>query len=165
MNEHEANNIPKNDTLLASGSLPHSRRHQWLIDDTTNDFLKCLGEVPNEKWTASLVPVPFGRPGGKKLAPKLLVELGGVTNPTKIMLANKALIDWLGVMKKKSKNPGKCPWYQPSTQNQRLRTLVGHLSKQYDWRMDISNFSFPGGLKGFLDKLYAKRLSEFGKVS
>ena len=80
------------------------------------------------------------------------------------MIANKALIDWMASMKKKS--PGsKCIWYQPSTQNQRLRTFLGSCSKRYDWSFEISDFNFKGGLKGFIDKLYAKRFQEFACVS
>lgn len=67
-------------------------------------------------------------------------------------------------MRKKSKNPPDFPWYQPSTQNQRLRTLLGSTSKTYGWQYDVADFSFKGGLKGFLDKLYKKRYIEFGKV-
>ena len=67
-------------------------------------------------------------------------------------------------MRKKSTKNDRCPWYQPSTQNQRLRTLLGSLSKKYDWKVDIGDFSFLGGLKGFLDKLYTKRFSEYRKV-
>ena len=63
----------------------------------------------------------------------------------------------------KSKNSSDFPWYQPSTQNQRLRTLLGSTSKEYGWKYKMSDFSFKGGLKGFLDKLYSKRYKEFGK--
>ena len=80
------------------------------------------------------------------------------------MIANKALIDWMASMKKKSA-VSKCIWYQPSTQNQRLQTFLGSCTKRYDWSFEIGDFNFKGGLKGFVDKLYAKRFGKFAHVS
>ena len=162
--KHEEENRPVNDSLLATHALPHTIRHQFLIDSVTQDFLNALYNVPHEKWKSALQPIPHKLTGREKMAPKLLIDLGGEKIPEKIQIANKALIDWMAVMRKKSKNPPDFPWYQPSTQNQRLRTLLGSTSKSYGWRYEMSDFSFKGGLKGFLDKLYAKRYKEFGKV-
>ena len=66
----------------------------------------------------------------------------------KIRLANKTMVDWMDICKKKSKNVGKCQWYQPSTQNQRLRTFFGSCTKHFDWRFEVNNFDFKDGLKG-----------------
>ena len=98
------------------------------------------------------------------MTPKLLINFDDEKMPEKVQIANKALIDWMAEMQKKSKNSSDFPWYQPSTQNQRLRTLLGSMSKEYRWKYEMSVFSFKGGLKGFLDKLYSKRYKGFGKV-
>ena len=66
----------------------------------TNDFLQALANVPNSKWTEALKPVKFKTFGKKTTHPRILVEIGGVKNPTKVMIANKALIDWMAAMKK-----------------------------------------------------------------
>ena len=39
---HEANFKPTDDSLLASHALPHSIRHQYLIDAVTQDFMTAL---------------------------------------------------------------------------------------------------------------------------
>ena len=41
---------------------------------------------------------------------------------------------------------------------------MGSCHKRYNWRYEISDFTFRGGLKGFLDTLYSQRFVEFGKV-
>lgn len=164
INKHEAIFAPTDDSRLALAALPHTQQHEYLIDAVTNDFLLCLANVPNSKWTEALKPVKFKTFGKKVRHPKILVDIGGEKTPTKVMIANKALIDWMASMKKKS--PGsKCIWYQPSTQNQRLRTFLGSCNKRYGWTLEIGDFNFKGGLKGFVDKLYAKRFKEFANVS
>ena len=70
----------------------------------------------------------------------------------------------MAVCKKKSA-AAKCPWYQPSTQNQRLRTLFGSCAKRFDWQIEVGDFDFKGGLKGFVETLYMKRYKEFADVS
>ena len=164
INRHEEENPPSDDSALAVNALPHSIRHQFLIDAVTQDFLTALFNTPNKKWTALLQPTPHVVGARRKMAPKLFVLLGGEKTPEKVQIANKALIDWMAVMRKKQTRSVKIPWYQPSTQNQRLRTLLGSTTKQYGWRYDIADFSFKGGLKGFLDRLYDRRYKEFGKV-
>ena len=161
---YEEENITNGDARLAIAALPHTERHQWLIDEVTNDFLSCLAKMPSDKWKDALVPVPRKGLQGEKTGPKILVELGGRKTLVKVQLANKALIDWMSLMKKKNCRPGKVEWYQPSTQNQRLRTFLGNCSKHYDWNVELSDFSFKGGLKGFIDKLYAKRFKEHKEV-
>ena len=57
-----------------------------------------------------------------------------------------------------------CPWYQPSTQNQRLRTFFGTVQRVFNWQLQQSDFNFNSGLNGFIKELYATREKEFGKV-
>ena len=164
INKHESIFVPTDDSRLAIAALPHTQQYEYLIDAVTNYFLLCLANVPNSKWTEALKPVKFKTFGKKTSHPKILVDIGGKKTPTKVMIANKALIDWMASMKKKS--PGsKCIWYQPSTQNQRLWNFLGSCGKRYGWALEIGDFNFKGGLKGFVDKLYAKRFQEFAHVS
>lgn len=135
-----------------------------MIDEVTNDFIACLSTFPKSKWRNALLPVTHQGLDGEKKVPVLLVSLGGAKNIEKVKVANKAFIDWMAITKKKSKHT-KCQWYQPSTQNQRFRTFLGSCSKRFDWRMEVEDFSFKGGLKGFLSDLYCKRHKEFRDVS
>ena len=74
----------------------------------------------------------------------------------------------MAIIKKKNSKAnssnGKFVWYQPSTQNQRLRTFLSSTCKEFDWRYEMSDFIFKGGVKAFLDILYSNRLSLHGKV-
>ena len=129
----------------------------------TNDFVTSLSKFPDDKWKKALNPVEHKGVTGEK-NPGILIDIGGPKTPSKVMLLNKALIDWMAVCKKKSA-AAKCPWYQPSTQNQRLRTLFGSCTKRFDWQIEVGDFDFKGGLKGFISKLYNKRYKEFSDVS
>ena len=100
INKHEAIFAPTDDSRLALAALPHTQQHEYLIDTVTNDFLLCLANVPNSKWTEALKPVKFKTFGKKVRHPKILVDIGGEKTPTKVMIANKALIDWMASMKK-----------------------------------------------------------------
>ena len=160
----DTHGVPTDDLRLAAASLPHTIRHQYLIDEVTNDFITSLSKFPDDKWGLALKPVEHRCVTGKKVYPKILVDVGGPKTPSKILLLNKALIDWMAVCKKKA-HGAKCPWYQPSTQNQRLRTLFGSCIKRFDWQIEIGDFDFKGGLKGFIGNLYTKRYKEFSDVS
>jgi len=110
--------------------------------------------------------VPFEGLTGKISAPKILVFIGGERSMLKCQMANKALIDWQAVTAKKStaKNTN-FVWYQPVTQNQRLRTFFSTVDKEFEWQYQITDFNFTGGVKGFMSTLYVKRLKLHGKVS
>ena len=60
---------------MAASSLPHSPKHQYLIDEVTSDFLSTLSDVPNNKWLDALLLVPHTGLNGERLVPKLLVDL------------------------------------------------------------------------------------------
>ena len=102
---YEEKNTTLGDAHLVITALPHTERHQWLIDEVTNDFLLALSAMPNFKWRDALVPVPRKGLSGEKTGPKILVDLGGEKNITKVQLANKALIDWMSAMKKRIASP------------------------------------------------------------
>ena len=119
MTDYEVEFPATNDAHLAVSALPHTNKHQWLIDEVTTDFLSCLASVPNNKWRDALIRVPYEGLVGARTAPKILVECGGLKATEKLLLANKAIIDWMAIMKKKNSKAnssnGKFHWYQPST--------------------------------------------------
>ena len=161
----EKSNPVLSDAYLAAAALPHSIAHQYTIDWVTKDFIDALASCPEDKWQALLEPVEYMSMTGMTHAPKILVDLGGTKSTAKLMLANKSVIDWMAVIRKKPAKGQKCPWYQPSTQNQRLRVFFGSVQKCFNWTYELKDFNFKGGIKAFLDTLYAKRLAEFGEVS
>ena len=171
--EYNRKVIPDNDAALALNSLPHTKSHETHINAVLDDYVNCLLCYKDNKWTELLRPVSFDGPSFTT-APFILVEIGGEKNPTKTQLANLSLIDWMAASQKKCFKPikqkgkklkqGGFPYYQPSTQNQRLRTFFGTASRLFTWQYDICDFNFNCGLGGFLKDLYAKREKEFGKV-
>ena len=163
--ECENVNITKTDAILAGDCLSHSKRHEWLIGEVVDDFLNCLASLPNSKWTNMLQLVPFEGLTGEISAPKILVFIGGTRSTLKCQMANKALIDWQAITgKKTSARNTSFNWYQPVTQNQRLRTFFSTVDKEFDWNYQITDFTFKGGVKGFMSTLYVKRLKLHGQV-
>ena len=67
-----------------------------------NDFLTALINFPSNKWCDGLKSVNYTGLNGKEKGPKILVQMVGVKDNTQLMLANKAIIDWMAVMKNKS---------------------------------------------------------------
>ena len=110
----DTHGIPTGDSRLATVSLHHTLRHQFLIDKVINDFVTSLSRFPDNKWSLALKPAKHRCVTGKKVYPTILVDAGGLKIPSKIMLLNKALIDWMAVYKKKS-HFTKYPLYQPFT--------------------------------------------------
>ena len=146
------------------------------------DYVECLSSYKDKKWDHLLDYVPFDGPGTYDSVPRIFLVLGGRQDNNKLQLANFSLIDWMAATKKKDKpkrkrsgkaksdedesndNDVKCPWYQPSTQNQHLRTFFGTVQRVFDWQFQQSDFNFNSGLNGFIKDLYALREAEFGKV-
>ena len=163
---HKKQNKCKTDVALAPGCLSHTKKYEWLIAEVVDDFLDALASVEDSKWSSMLELVPHEGLTGSTHAPKILVFVGGIKSTLKCQIANKALIDWQAVTSKKSpKKYCAYSWYQPVTQNQRLRTFFSTVDKKFDWQYQINDFTFKGGVKGFLATLYLKRLKNYGKVS
>ena len=173
-NVKEFNNLnpPNNDSVLALNALPHTKAHESRINQVLDNYVNCLACYKN-KWANLLTLERFDGPGNIVKAPKILIAIGGEKSNTKTQLANLSLIDWMAITKKKSMKPrndgGKLkmsgtPYYQPSTQNQRLRTFFGTAQRVFNWQYQLSDFNFNSGLTGFIDKLYTKRKKEFRKV-
>ena len=164
-------NPPNNDSVLAIDALPHTKAHESRINQVLDDYVNCLLCYKN-KWEKLLTLERFDGPGNYVRAPKILIAIGGDKSNTKTQLANLSLIDWMAITKKKKANSdegsklkmSRNPYYQPSTQNQRLRTFFGTVQRIFNWQYQLSDFDFNSGLTGFINKLYIKREKEFGKV-
>ena len=117
-----------------------------------------LVEVPNPFFTglntdqAEMVPLAF-------------TEVAGTKTPLKLQLANAMLVDWQLNDKKstsESKNFSGCPYYQPSTNNSRIRSFFGFMSKYHDWKFTTGCFvNFEGCLSGVISTIYEQRRIEF----
>lgn len=162
----EKTNKSKTDAILAGDCLAHTKKHEWLIGEVVDDFLDALASIPDSKWSNMLELVPHEGLTGKIMAPKILVFVGGMKSSLKCQIANKALIDWQAITEKKTAGKNsRFNWYQPVTQNQRLRTFFATVDKQFGWQYQITDFTFKGGVKGFVSTLFAKRLKQHGEVS
>ena len=160
---------PGTDTTLAMTCLSTTQRHDIHSLNVIDDFIQCLRVVPNSKWLQMLTPVanPFrlDRNSPKEI-PALFLMCSGKENYGKRKLANLALIEWQGRTRKENvKDDSKLIWYQPSTQNQRLRTFFGTMCQWFDWQFTLNSFTFVRGLDGFLKALYSSRLKKFADVS
>ena len=113
--------VPSEDTkqvILASVTIKPYTRHK---DEVLNDFLTCLSLAPKKIWANLLAEREVLLLNGEKvLFPHIIAMLSGFKTAQKLAIANLALIDWNGVMKKRriSGPNSKFPWYQTITQNQ-----------------------------------------------
>ena len=138
-------------------------KHDVHRDEVTDDFLSCLKSYPNKKWDKFLLLVDFMDSSGRTVqVPSILASLGGPVTNVKIAIANKALIDWqIATRKKKVTADAPFPWYQPVTQNQRLRTFFGLMAKEYEWELNIDYFCRKYMVCAVLSQLYSKRRARF----
>ena len=115
------------------------------------DFVDVQGLHMPRLW-ASVMREPEGTPETK--------------TRSKSVLANSMLVDFAVslVMKK----PGKdgCPFYQPSSQNQMMRTLLAAMHDDYMWDYTMEkSFNFKGGVQKVLNELYQVRMKKYPRVS
>ena len=135
--------LPSDDTsqlILANSKItPYTAaKHEVL-----NDFLTCLSLAPKEKWNKLLQTTTVLLPNGEAAAvPYIITNCSGFKTAAKLAIVNQALIDWNKLTKKKRvQGPNsKFPWYQPVTQNQRIRAFFGHVNKKYLWQMTTDDF-------------------------
>ena len=97
------------------------------------------------------------------MVPLAFIICSGRRDKRKIQLANAMLVDINVHLKMKRPNKGKkCPYYMPSSQNQKLRSFLGRMNSYYDWNIGESDLKgFRGSLNGVMQELYAKREKEF----
>ena len=61
--EYNKRIVPDNQSILAAKSLPHTNKHEGLIDSVLEDYVKCLSSYKNNKWGHVLEYIPFDGPG------------------------------------------------------------------------------------------------------
>ena len=158
-----AKSAPKTDADLAKVAVGCSENHHNLRDAVLQDVVNCL-KTYGTKWEPLLVPTVVKLPNGDSATVPLFVKiLSGPKNQAKLELMNKLLIDWQAVTKKKGANQV-CPWYQPTTQAQRLRTFFGSMAKRFLWQITLDDLSGEKMVCAFMEKLFAKRLSKYKDV-
>ena len=148
-------------------ALPHTKKHEAHILKVVNSFITVLSSDSQNIWANLLKLKPYKLSNGKTVkVPALFVDMGGYRSPEKLQIVNKAIVYWMRLLKKTrlTKND-KFTWYQPVTQNQMLRTFLGHMSKAYFWSFDLEDFDFAGGVNAELKVMYEKRYKQYGKVS
>ena len=139
------------------------KQHEKLKCAVIDNFCACLATY-GIKWQALLKNVPFQISNGTRTkVPLIFVVCSGPKTNTKIGIANKALINWNLVTKKKVRKTG-CEWYKPVTQNQRVRTFFGEVSRRYGWKLKRKDFQYRSMLDSVLERVYKLRQSQFKAI-
>ena len=109
-----------------------------------------------------LKPVALTRRGQKKQVPAIVKLLAGEIDDTKLMIANRALVDWQVSLKLvKPKREG-CPWYAPTTQATDYRTFFGRMNKEYGWQFNEAHFkNFEGCVDAVMAEAFQQREREW----
>ena len=95
--------------------------------------------------------------------PAAFVVGSGEKTHQKKYLVNQMICDWqVRYQKVRISKKKECPFYQPSAQNQHLRTFFGAMKKHYDWQWADSDFKgFRGCLHGVIEELYCQRRLQY----
>ena len=84
----------------------------------------------------------------------------------KAKLVNELLVGFAASMKLAKPPKDGCPYLQPSTQCQYLRSLLSGMKDDYGWDFKLdTSFCFKGGVKTVIDQLFEKRRGEYSNVS
>ena len=140
-------------------------RHRVHKGKMKRDFFHFLNR--NEKYGPFMDPVKSV--SGEVFVPRLICacmpDTGGDLR-FKVKLVNEMLVDFAASMKLAKPAKDVCPFLQPSTQCQYLRSLLAGMKDDYGWDFTLdSSFNFKGGVKAVLDQLFQKRRKEYGNVS
>ena len=88
-------------------------------------------------------------------------SLEGEDQDQKAVLANEMLVAFSAALKMKKPRNG-CPYYQPSSHSQMLRTLLAAMKDRYEWSFTLDkSFNFIGGVSKVTSALYKHRAKEF----
>ena len=83
----------------------------------------------------------------------------------KAKIANTMLAEFSAQLRMKKPRNG-CPWYQPSSHSQMLRTLLAAMKVTYGWDYCFdSSFNFSGGVSKVTSALYKVRAEKYDTVS
>ena len=76
----------------------------------------------------------------------MCASVEGENNSIKARLANELLCEFSAGLKMKKVGKAGCPFYQPSTHSQMLRTLLSAMKDHYNWHFTLDkSFNFVGG--------------------
>ena len=90
----------------------------------------------------------------------------GEDNSVKARLANELLAAFSASLRMKKVGKGGCPFYQPSTHSQMLRTLLSAMKDHYDWHFTLDkSFDFIGGVSKVTTALFQARADNFDKFA
>ena len=84
--EYNRTTTPENQSILAAKSLPHTSKHEGLINSVLEDYVQCLSSYKNNKLDHLLDYVPFDGPGTYDSVPRIFVVLGGKKDNNKLQL-------------------------------------------------------------------------------
>ena len=102
------------------------------------------------------------RSGGPRRVAKILVVLSGIITDDKRHLANKTITHWQSELKRERPDENGCPYFAPSSQNQKLRTLFSALTKFHGWHLKLDSLKgFDGSLAEQLGTLYKERSEKY----
>ncbi len=104
-----------------------------------------------------MLAVEFVRRGQKKQVPAIVPLLAGEIDDTKLMIANRALVDWQLSLKLVKPNAQGCPWYAPTTQATDYRTFFARMHKEYGWSFNEAHFK---GFDGCVDAVMAEAFQQ-----
>ena len=145
---------------VASGGVQH-RTHKGNMKRAFFNFLN-----RHEKYAPFMDPVLHSGVHVPRMIVSCMPDSGG-DSKSKVKLVNEMLVDFAAGMKlSKPPKDGRCPFLQPSTQCQYLRTLLTGMKDDYGWDFKLdSSFKFKGGVKTVVDQLFEKRRTEYDTVS
>ena len=153
----------KDNVDLATQAMGCTKSHNTLKCEVLRDYVDCLSTQPST-WAKLLTPIPFLDTSGTEIEiPRIFSDLAGEITSAKVAIANKSLITWQKMTKKKStsKQSQQLPWYQPVTQSQRLRTFFSACQKQYHWQLNLDHFNGDGQLGPFMSNLFEERRAKY----
>jgi hypothetical protein len=77
------------------------------------------------------------------------------------------LCEWQPNMKMKNPDPEtKCPYYQPSSQNTKIRTFFSAMKCHHDWVLGYDDFKgFEGSLGALLKDKYEEKAAKYVSTS
>ena len=163
---NKAEKANKGEIDLATMAMGCTKRHNSLKCEVLRDYVDCLSTKP-DAWGMLLVPCKFIDIAGDEVEiPRIFSVLAGEVTNEKVAIANKSLVTWQAMTKKKStsKQSQQLPWYQPVTQSQRLRTFFSTCQQQYRWQLSIDDFNSSGQLGPFMSSLFEERRLQYGHL-
>ena len=115
-----------------------------------------------QTYAAILVPTQVQVRGETRQVPLIFVLCSGKLDQQKLEFGNKVIVEWQMRHKMEKPNEKGCPWYSPSTQSGKFRAFIGHMGRDYDWRMTNTMLQgFSGALHSVMEDVFKLRVKEW----